>query len=179
MRVILDTCVLVPAVIREMIVSIAFAGYITPLWSKRILKEWEGVFRKKDPQLFEQTKIEIVLLNHRFSNSCVEIKDSLERILFLPDLDDRHVLAAAIEGQADLIITQNIRDFPKRILLQFGLLAKTPDNLFLEIHRKDPLLIEQIIKRLHEKTASHNYQLKTQKSFLKRAGLPRLAKIIL
>ena len=33
--------------------------------------------------------------------------------LTLPDADDRHVLAAAIRGQADVIITQNLKDFPR------------------------------------------------------------------
>lgn len=177
MRVILDTCVLVPSVVREILISIALAGHITPLWSNRILKEWQGVFRKKKPELFQQTKIEIVLLKSRFANSCVDIKASLERSLFLPDLDDRHVLAAAIEGDADLIITNNIKDFPNAILSEFCLLAQKPENLIIEIHGKDPLLINQTIKNLYEKAKDHSHPVNSSKNFLKRAGLPRLAKL--
>src|SRR5215469_11528177 len=42
--------------------------------------------------------------------------EPLIEILALPDPDDRHVLAAAIRGHADLIVTTNQRDFPFDVL---------------------------------------------------------------
>ena len=81
-----------------------------------------------------------MLLKYRFSESCIDIKDSQEQILFLPDLDERHVSEAAIEGQADLNISQNIKDFPKGRLFEFGLSVQTPENFVFEIYRKGPSL---------------------------------------
>ena len=89
------------------------------------------------------------------------------------------MLAATIEGGADLIITQNMKDFPRGILSDFGLLAQKPENLILEISRKDPLIINQIVEELYKKVRKQKYQVKNSKIFLKRAGLPRLAKITL
>lgn len=46
----------------------------------------------------------------------------------LPDKKDRHVLAAAIKTNANVIVTNNIKDFPNIILSSFGLTAKTADD---------------------------------------------------
>lgn len=50
--------------------------------------------------------------------------DSLE----LEDRDDRHVLAAAIKTNANLIVTNNLKHFPQDYLSQFGLSAKSADD---------------------------------------------------
>jgi hypothetical protein len=60
--------------------------------------------------------------------------------LELPDLDDRHVLAAAIEAEAGMILTWNLKDFPEAVLASHGLRAETPDALLarlVEDHRGD------------------------------------------
>jgi predicted nucleic acid-binding protein len=40
--------------------------------------------------------------------------------LKLPDEKDRHVLAAAIKTNANLIVTNNLKDFPASYLDSFG-----------------------------------------------------------
>ena len=49
--------------------------------------------------------------------------------LTLPDMDDRHVVAAGIEAGADAIITWNIGDFPKEVIKGHGIEVQTPDQL--------------------------------------------------
>ena len=49
----------------------------------------------------------------------------------LPDAHDRHVLAAAICGHADAIVTFNLGDFPAEALTPFGVQAQHPDDFLL------------------------------------------------
>ena len=46
----------------------------------------------------------------------------------LPDADDRHVLAAAIVGRCDVIVTQNLKDFPDAAPAPYGIIAQHPDE---------------------------------------------------
>ncbi len=53
--------------------------------------------------------------------------------LSLPDPNDRHVLAAAIVGRCDVIVTRNLQDFPDEALAPFSIEAQHPDE-FLGNH---------------------------------------------
>ena len=51
--------------------------------------------------------------------------------LILPDPDDRHVLAAAIAGHADAIVTVNLKDFRAEALATYNLEAQHPDDFVM------------------------------------------------
>lgn len=55
----------------------------------------------------------------------------------LPDLNDRHVLAAAIKGGADLIVTKNLSDFPSSVLAPYDIEAVHPDDFLLDLESLD------------------------------------------
>jgi predicted nucleic acid-binding protein len=63
----------------------------------------------------------------------VGYEDLIDKIK-LKDPKDRHVVAAAIVGRADLIVTFNIRDFDKEVLAKYKLHAQTPDDFLLHIY---------------------------------------------
>jgi PIN domain len=54
--------------------------------------------------------------NDTFEDACVKGWEALEATLTLPDADDGHVVAAAMSGRADAIVTANVRDFPDDVL---------------------------------------------------------------
>ena len=53
--------------------------------------------------------------------------------LWLPDPDDRHVLAAAIAARAQRIVTFNGSDFPEETLARYGVRAQHPDDFASEL----------------------------------------------
>ena len=58
---------------------------------------------------------------------------SLIDSLTLPDPDDRHVLAAAIQGEAEVIVTYNLADFPSRLLARFNIEVLHPDRFLANL----------------------------------------------
>lgn len=61
--------------------------------------------------------------------------------LRLPDLSDRHVLAAAIHCHASVIVTCNLADFPPDVLADYGIEAQHPDEFILHLLDLAPALV--------------------------------------
>ena len=136
MKVLLDTCVLYPTVMREVLLAVARTGAFQPLWSARILEEWARAARKLGPTGEPQARTEIALVSRDWPRAEVSWPPSLENRLYLPDPADVHVLAAAIAGSADVLLTMNAKDFPKHTLAEEGLSRQTPDELLYHCWRE-------------------------------------------
>lgn len=66
----------------------------------------------------------------------------------LPDEKDRHVLAAAIKTNANLIVTNNLKDFPKEILEKYNLSAKSADDFLTDIIDLNPVTAITAFRRM-------------------------------
>lgn len=111
---VLDTNVLYPVVIRDLLFWFAYYELYTPKWSRHIFKEWEQVIREKCPDTPEIKIIkQIENAEMAFPFTRVENYELLMDGLRLNDPDDCHVLAAAIKVNANVIVTQNLIDFQK------------------------------------------------------------------
>lgn len=66
-------------------------------------------------------------MDQAVENALVTGHEPLIPGLILPDPDDRHVLAAAIVGRADVIVTFNLKDFPGEPLAPYRIEPQHPD----------------------------------------------------
>ena len=128
---VLDTNVIYPLEIRDLLFWFASYELFTPKWSKHIFTEWETVMRRHGIA-DEEIKKRIDKTNQAFPDALVTNYESLVDSLDLPDENDKHVLAAAIKTNANIIVTNNLKDFPTDYLANFGLSAKAPDDFLTD-----------------------------------------------
>ena len=111
----------------------------------------------------------------RFPAAEVAPAPGVEAKLALPDPDDRHVLAAAIAGGAEELLTLNVRDFPIRALGVHGVLRRHPDEFLLEAFHADPAAMGALVGEVHGRAVADGIDL-GRRALLKKARLPRLGK---
>ncbi len=128
---VLDTNVIYPIDIRDLLFWFAHYDLFTPKWIKHIFDEWIDVMLRKGVSQDVADK-RVRKANMAFPDGLVENYESLIEGLQLPDPKDRHVLAAAIKINANTIVTNNLKDFPKEYLSNFGLTAKNADDFITD-----------------------------------------------
>jgi hypothetical protein len=124
-----DANVLYPAPLRDLLIRLAQAGLVRARWTETIHDEWARNVLANNPHVTpERLARTRSLMNAAVRDCLVTGYEELVGSLTLPDPDDRHVLAAAIRGGADVIVTFNLADFPGEALGRFGLEAQHPDD---------------------------------------------------
>ena len=174
----LDACVILPPVRREILSGVARAGLYEPLWSDRILREWVLALRKFGPEAVVQAEGQAALLRADFPRALIAERPMIEARLLLPDRNDLHVLAVAITGHADHIVTFNARDFPRHVLAEEGIGRRDPDSLLWELWSHHPGEVAGVVSEVHATAERLAGQVLPLKALLKRAQLPKLAKAL-
>ena len=178
MRVLIDACVLFPTVMREMVMGVAATGAFEPQWSARLLEEWALAARKLGPEGEAQARGEIALLQAAWPRSEIRVHDGVSKRLWLPDPNDIHVLAAAIAGSADLILTVNAKDFPRGLLAEEGLSRADPDAFLLGCFEADPDCVRPVADAVLAEARRLSGEDWTMRALMKKARLPRLGKAL-
>lgn len=123
-----DACVLYPQTIRDVLLSMARTELFRARWSADINDEWTRNRVLRNPERADQIRRTLELVNQSVPDCLVTGYEPLIESIVLPDPDDRHVVAAAVVGQADVIVTTNLRHFPAETLAPFGIEAQHPDE---------------------------------------------------
>lgn len=153
--VVYDASVLYPAPLRDLLMWVAIKGLVRAKWTDEIHDEWLRNLLERRPDLDEQRlRRTQQLMNRALPDARVSGHEVLIDALELPDLDDRHVLAAAIRAGAQTIVTENIRHFPAAALTPYGIDAERADPFLLGLLDTDQHLFLEAVRAQLETLAN-------------------------
>jgi predicted nucleic acid-binding protein len=171
--VLLDACVLVSMPLCETLLRLAEEPALyRPLWSDPILQEvGTALGRMKCTDV--QVKRRLEKMREAFPEAVVSIPEHLEDgLVCIPDSNDRHVLAAAIAGRANAILTFNQRHFPPDCLAQYDIDRMCPDEFLVHQFHLNPEAVldkidaqaaaihetrDTVVKRFRERLQASNF----------------------
>jgi len=155
----IDACALVGVLKRNLLLTLAAAGFYRPRWSVEILDEVERalarMFADKDhAQPARVAADQRARIEAAFPEALVENFDAFRAAgAALPDPRDAHVLAAALKVRASTIVTDNISDFPEAVLVDLDLEARSTDAFIADTIELDPGRAIAAIRKMRERFA--------------------------
>lgn len=173
--VVLDANVLFPFRKRDILLRFSHAGLFRARWTEQILDEWVSHLLESKPQLESSVRSQEKAMREHFADALVTGHVPLIAGLDLPDLDDRHVLAAAIQCGAQHIVTENTGDFPSEILDRFAIEAINADEFLSRTFDLYPVEALEVLRSLRAYYSNPPF---TSSEFildLTAKGLPKLA----
>ncbi|VVP42052.1 hypothetical protein PS862_04933 [Pseudomonas fluorescens] len=174
-----DACVLYPAPLRDFLMWLALSGCFRAKWPLEIHNEWKRNLLKNRPDLTaEQLDRTSELMDQALPDACVTGYEDLIEGLTLPDIDDRHVLAAAIRCNASVIVTFNQKDFPREVLGPFGIEAQHPDQFVDNLFDLDPAAVIAAAQRQRKQLKMPPIDVNTYLDLLLRQGLVQSSKAL-
>jgi hypothetical protein len=172
----LDASVLYPALLRNVLMHFAVADLFQAHWSAQVHDEWMRSLLRDRPDIsraqLERTR---ELMDAHVLDALVEGYEHRIEDITLPDVDDRHVVAAALHCGAQVIVTANLRDFPESVLAPLGLVAEYPDAFLCRVMNESKELalsafVELCANRKNPRQSPHEIL-----DIMTRQGLPMTA----
>ncbi|MDA8009470.1 MAG: PIN domain-containing protein [Pirellulales bacterium] len=168
----LDANVLYSSFVRDICIDLSRAGAFRGRWTDEIHQEWMRALRRNDPRMTPERLEQIRDRINGASRGC--LVTGYERLipeLNLPDPDDRHVLAAAIVGRCDVIVTKNLKDFPDEALARHRIEAQPPDTFLVNQLGRDAGLFCEVIKKTRNRLKNPPHGVERYLSSLRGEGL--------
>ncbi len=168
----LDANVLYPAPIRDILMQLAVSDLFRAKWTADIHREWIEALLRNEPHreraALERTRS---LMDTAVRDCLVTGYKPLIPGLELPDPDDRHVLAAAIVGHCDVIVTKNLKHFPADVVQPYGIDVQHPDDFLLNHLNLFPGPFCTAVRKVRARLKNPPYSVQEYLQTLARQGL--------
>jgi|ERR1700733_1601636 len=149
--VVLDACVLVQAAIRDTLLRLFERRLFLARWTDEIINETVRSLQNKLHRTQHQTTHLVNELRNNFPDAWVE-PGYRELIPSMSnDAKDRHILAAAVKANCQIVVTYNLKHFPEPALTPFDIEAKHPDEFLIDLYNLNG---EMVVHELHEQGAA-------------------------
>lgn len=176
---VLDACVLYPAPLRDVLMTLAVEGTYRARWTAEIQDEWIRNLLEKRADLSREKMVRTAsLMNAAVEDALIQNFEYVIPTLELPDPNDRHVLAAAIVGHADAIVTFNLKDFPEKAVSQHSVEILHPDDFLTAQYDLDKIGVLSIMKACRMKLKNPPKSAEDYIATLEQQGLPQLCQIL-
>jgi predicted nucleic acid-binding protein len=173
----LDTNAIYGGYLCDTLLRLAEAGTYRPLWSRGVLQELERNLLKRGlPQ--EPVTYRISQMQAAFPDAEVRGYESLIESMTCEE-KDRHVLAAAVRANAEVLVTFNVDDFPAESTELYDITLSHPDEFLLDQLDLYPGITLAVLR---SQSASYKSPEMTPEELLGRlaaAGTPRFAAEVL
>ncbi|HHR5882922.1 TPA: PIN domain-containing protein [Providencia alcalifaciens] len=177
--VVLDACVLYPSLLRDLLMHLAITGLYQAKWTDTIQDEWQRNLLSNRPDLAQKQLIRTAsLMNNALPDARVSQYEPLIEGIELPDLNDRHVVAAAIKCHAKIIVTLNLKDFPKESMDQLEIEALHPDEFISDLFDLNHALALSAVRRQRLSLTKPEININEYFATLLRQGLPMTVKAL-
>ena len=173
-----DACVLYPQTLRDLLLNLARTGLFHARWTDLINAEWTRKLLEKNPGKADRVARTLALVNQSVEECLISGYEDVIPTLQLPDSDDRHILAAAIVGGVDVIVTLNLDDFPPERLEPFGIEAQHPDMFVAHLIGLDQAVCCAAIRRMRERYRNPSMTPAEYVNSLEKKGLSRSADLL-
>jgi predicted nucleic acid-binding protein len=176
---VLDACVLYPAPLRDVLLTLAVEGSYRARWTVEIQDEWmRNLLKKRNDLDCAKIRRTSELMNTAVEDALIENYEYLISSLQLPDPNDRHVLAAAIVGHADAIVTFNLKDFPNEAVAQHSVEILHPDDFLVAQYDLNQIGVLSTIKSCRTKLKNPCKSSVDYVATLEQQGLPQMCQIL-
>ena len=173
----LDACVLYPLATADALMSLATAGLFAAKWTTRIEEEWISNLEGNRPDLKGRLGPRRDFMREAIPDW--EVQEQAWRPcangLALPDSGDIHVLAAALAGHADCIVTANLKDFPMEVVFPLGIEVIHPDQFIIAQWDLDALVAVAAFKRMRARRQKPSESAEEFAAAFERHALPMTA----